>query len=103
MLQTVNQGGHELLGLNKDPRQKNPPVMNGLDEMNKNWQALCLQLNNAEYKLKEVQEHMRKYYTATRVVVTWFKQIESRLRSQTSFGIEPKSIKKQMAEQQVRW
>ena len=101
LLQSINQSGHELMGLEKDPRRKDSPVINGLDKVNKDWQALCVQLMNASYKLTEVQEQMRKYHSAKKVVITWLEQIETRLRSLPPFGIDPNSIKNQMAEQQV--
>ena len=69
--------------------------------MNRDWQALCVQLMNASYKLTEVQEQMRKYHAAKQTVLVWFERIETRISSLPPFGIDPKSIKEQMNEQQV--
>ena len=101
LVQAVNQSAHELITLDKDPRRKDSPVVSGLENVNRDWQALSVQLMNATYKYNELREQMLKYHTARKTVVSWFELIEARLIHLPSFGVDPKSIKKQMAEQQV--
>ena len=101
-VQAVNESAHELITLDKDPRRKDSPVVSSLDTVNKNWQALSLLLMNTTYKYNEVREQMLKYHKAKKTVMSWFQLIESRLIDLPPFGIDPKSIKKHMTEQQVR-
>ena len=101
-VQAVNQSAHELITLDKDPRRKDSPVVSSLDNVNRNWQALSLQLMNTTYKYNELREQMIKYHQTKKTVVSWFELIETRLIKLPPFGIDPKSIKKHMTEQQVR-
>ena len=87
--------------MDKDPRRKDSPLVSGLDQVNRDWQALCVQLMNANYKLTEVQEQMRKYHAANKIVLTWVEQIETRLQKLPAFWLDPKVIKQQMEAQQV--
>ena len=101
-VQAVNQSAHELLTLDKDPRRKDSPVVRNLEDVNRDWQALSVQLMNATYKFNELREQMLKYHKTKKTVVSWFELIEARLIKLPPFGIDPKAIKKQMTEQQVR-
>lgn len=101
LVQAVNQSAHELITLDKDPRRKDSPVVSSLDNLNKDWQDLSVQLMNASYKYNEIRERMIKYHSTRKDVLSWFELIEARLINLPPFGIDPKSIKKQMSEQQV--
>ena len=100
-MQAVNQSAHELINLDKDPRRKDSSVVTSLDNVNKDWQALSVQLMSATYKYNEVREQMLKYHQGKKAVVSWFELIEARLINLPPLGIDPKFIKKQMEEQQV--
>ena len=98
----MNQSAHELITLDKDPRRKDSPVVSSLDDVNRDWQALSVQLMNATYKFNELREQMLKYHKTRKTVLSWFELIEGRLSKLPPFGVDPKAIKSQMSEQQVR-
>lgn len=99
--QSVNQGGHELINLEKNKQQS--IILETLDRVNKNWQTLAIKLLNTTAKFDELQEQSEKFYTVYKAVTVWLDTIEVRLVSIPPVGLDPDVLSAQMKEQKVIW
>lgn len=99
--QSVNQGGHELINLEKNKQQS--IILETLDRVNKNWQALAIKLLNTTAKFDELQEQSEKFYSVYKSVTVWLDNIEVRLVSIPPVGLDPDVLSSQMKEQKVMW
>ena len=97
--QSVNQGGHELINLEKNKQQS--VILETLDRVNKNWQALAIKLLNTSAKFDELQEQSEKFYTVFKHVTLWLDDIEVRLVSIPPVGLDPDVLCSQMKDQKV--
>ena len=97
--QSVNQGGHELINLEKNKQQS--VILETLDRVNKNWQALAIKLLNTSAKFDELQEQSEKFYTVFKHVTLWLDDIEVRLVSIPPVGLDPDVLSSQMKDQKV--
>ena len=97
--QSVNQGGHELINLEKNKQQS--IILETLDRVNKNWQALAIKLLNTTAKFDELQEQSEKFYSVYKSVTVWLDNIEVRLVSIPPVGLDPDVLSSQMKEQKV--
>lgn len=98
-MQSVNQGGHELINLEKTKQQS--IILETLDRVNKNWQALCIKLLNITSKFDELQDQSQKYHSVYKVVAVWLDRTEVRLVSMPPVGVDPDVLSTQMKEQKV--
>ena len=98
-MQSVNQGGHELINLEKTKQQS--IILETLDRVNKNWQALCIKLLNITSKFDELQDQSQKYHSVYKVVAVWLDRTEVRLVSMPPVGVDPDVLSAQMKEQKV--
>ena len=97
--QSVNQGGHELINLEKNKQQS--VILETLDRVNKNWQALAIKLLNTTAKFDELQEQSEKFYAVYKYVTVWLDNMEVRLVSMPPVGLDPDVLSSQMKEQKV--
>ena len=99
--QSVNQGGHELINLEKNKQQS--IILETLDRVNKNWQALAIKLLNTTAKLDELQEQSEKFYAVYKHVTLWLDNMEVRQLAMPPVGLDPDVLSAQMKEQKVLW
>ena len=99
--QSVNQGGHELINLEKNKQQS--IILETLDRVNKNWQALAIKLLNTTAKFDELQEQSEKFYAVYKHVILWLDNMEVRQLSMPPVGLDPDVLSVQMKEQKVLW
>lgn len=99
--QSVNQGGHELINLEKNKQQS--IILETLDRVNKNWQALAIKLLNTTAKFDELQEQSEKFYSVNKHITVWLDSMEVRLVSMPPVGLDPDVLSSQMKEQKVLW
>ena len=97
--QSVNQGGHELINLEKNKQQS--IILETLDRVNKNWQALAIKLLNTSAKFDELQEQSEKFYVVYKHVALWLDSMEVKLVSIPPVGLDPDVLSSQMKEQKV--
>ena len=97
--QSVNQGGHELINLEKNKQQS--IILETLDRVNKNWQALAIKVLNTSAKFDELQEQSEKFYTLYKHVTVWLDNTEVKIVSLPSVGLDPDVLSSQMKEQKV--
>lgn len=97
--QSVNQGGHELINLEKNKQQS--IILETLDRVNKNWQALAIKLLNTSAKFDELQEQSEKFYVVYKHVTLWLDSMEVKLVSIPPVGLDPDVLSSQMKEQKV--
>lgn len=97
--QSVNQGGHELINLEKNKQQS--VILETLDRVNKNWQALAIKLLNTTAKFDELQEQSEKFYAVYKHVIVWLDTMEVRLVAMPPVGLDPDVLSTQMKEQKV--
>ena len=97
--QSVNQGGHELINLEKNKQQS--IILETLDRVNKNWQALAIKVLNTSAKFDELQEQSAKFYTLYKHVTVWLDNTEVKIVSLPSVGLDPDVLSSQMKEQKV--
>ena len=97
--QSVNQGGHELINLEKNKQQS--IILETLDRVNKNWQALAIKMLNTTAKFDELQEQSERFYTVYKTVTVWLDSMEVRLVSMPPVGLDPDVLSSQMKEQKV--
>ncbi|EDO37708.1 predicted protein [Nematostella vectensis] len=97
-LQGVNQGGHELLNLE---RTKLSVILETLDRVNKDWQTLCVKLMNTSSKLDELQEQSEKFYNVLRIITTWLNTTEVTLVSMATVCVDPDVLGQQITQQKA--
>ena len=97
--QSVNQGGHELINLEKNKHQS--VILETLDRINKNWQALAIKLLNTTAKFDEVKEQSNKLHTVNKVITIWLQNTEEKLSALPPVALDPDVLCAQMKEQKV--
>ena len=98
-LQAVNQGGHELINLERSKQQS--VILETLDRVNKNWQTLCVKRLNTSSKYDELREQWERYHSVFRVITVWLDNTEVRLVYMAPVGVDPDVLSTQMKEQKV--
>ena len=98
-LQAVNQGGHELINLERSKQQS--VILETLDRVNKNWQTLCVKRLNNSSRYDELREQWERYHNVFRVITVWLDDTEVRLVYMAPVGLDPDVLSLQMKEQKV--
>lgn len=97
-LQGVNQGGHELINLE---RTKQSVILETLDRVNKDWQTLCLKLMNTSAKFDELQEQCQRFHAVLKTITVWLDVTEETLVTMEPVGVDPDVLGKQISEDKV--
>lgn len=97
-LQGVNQGGHELINLE---RTKQSVILEALDRVNKDWQTLCVKLMNIGAKFDELQEQSQRFHVVLKTITTWLDVTEEKLVTMEPVGVDPDVLGTQINEEKV--
>ena len=97
--QLINQCGHELINLELD--RKSSHLLPMLDSVNKNWQAVAVQLINHSRRFDEVVKCSEKYHGIKQPLMSWLDKMEGRVTTLEPVSVQPHSVMEQMSEQKM--
>ena len=72
-----------------------------LDQINKNWQAVAIELINHTRKFDELIKCSEKYHGTLQPLQQWFEKMEGRVASLASVAVQSQVLLEQLAEQKV--
>ncbi|XP_065062306.1 titin-like isoform X4 [Rhopilema esculentum] len=97
--QLINQCGHELVNLEQD--RKSSHLLPILDSVNKNWQAVALQLINHSRRFDEVVKCAEKYHGIKQPLMLWLDKMEGKVTTLRPVSVQPHIVLEQMSEQKM--
>ena len=84
------------------PDDEKPKVEQPLEDVNKKWEALRVDVDQLAKELFSAQEQVQKFHLRLDEVKEWLSQKEEQLAALEAVGVEPEQVKKQLADQTVR-
>lgn len=99
--QNLNQCGHELISMGKSSNETTI-ILQLLDRVNKNWQAVAVHLINHRRKFDEVVKYSEKYHATKQPLLQWFEKIETRVTTLSQVAVQTPILLQQLGEQKVR-
>ena len=72
-----------------------------LDNVNKKWQAISIELINHTRKFDEVVKYSEKYHGTLQPLLQWFEKMEGRITSLATVSLQPQLLLEQLSEQKV--
>ena len=72
-----------------------------LDQINKNWQAVAIELINHTRKFDELIKCSEKYHGTLQPLQQWFEKMEGRVASLAPVAVQPQVLLEQLGEQKV--
>lgn len=97
--QFINQCGHELISMDRNRHASD--LLPVLDRVNKNWQAIAIQLINHTRKFDEVVKCSEKYHGTLQPLLQWFEKMEGRVTTLAPVAVQPQVLLEQLREQKV--
>ena len=97
--QLINQCGHELINLEKD--RKSSHLLPMLDSVNRNWQAVAIQLINHSRRFDEVVKCAEKYHGIKQPLMSWLDRMEGKVTTLNPVSVLAKTVLDQMSEQKM--
>ena len=97
--QLINQCGHELINLEHD--RKSSHLLPMLDSVNRNWQAVAIQLINHSRRFDEVVKCAEKYHGVKQPLISWLDRMEGKVTTLTPVSVLAPTVLEQMSEQKM--
>lgn len=97
--QLINQCGHELINLEQD--RKSSHLLPMLDSVNRNWQAVALQLINHSRRFDEVVKCAEKYHGIKQPLISWLDRMEGKVTTLLPVSVLSHTVLEQMSEQKM--
>lgn len=72
-----------------------------LDQINKNWQAIAIQVINHSRKFDEVVKCSEKYHGTLQPLLQWFDKMESHVTTLTQVSVQSQLLLEQLGEQKA--
>ena len=85
-----------------DKNKQTSELLPLLDRVNKNWQAIAIQLINHTRKFDEVVKCSEKYHGTLQPLLLWFEKMEGRVTTLAPVSVKPQVLLEQLAEQKVK-
>lgn len=98
--QHINQCGHEVISMGKS--NETSIILQLLDRVNKNWQAVSIHLINHRRKFDEIVKYSEKYHATKQPLLQWFEKIEARVTTLSPVAVQSQILLEQLGEQKVK-
>ena len=74
------------------------PIM---DSVNRNWQAVAIQLINHSRRFDEVVKCSEKYHGIRQPLISWLDKMEGKVTTLEPVSVQPQIVLEQLSEQKV--